>query len=630
MSSSTQRLPEFIASTLPLPQQWVGQSIWRPDLGYAQRSDGLQWSPLAGLTAAQAVAVGRMSKTGYRTVLVGDSMTDNYETVASGVSAAYDAATGILTVTVATTHQQAVGWYLTIWNRAFTASNKLFRVPVLTTPSTAIFTVSIGAGLAISASDANWRYRPENWRASQHFMPWLQSACGHLFNVVYNGGASGDRADEVLARLDVDCLDYAPDVVICQMPGINDLSAAYPTRSFEQIVADRHAIVDRITAAGIKLIVLTTTGVSTGHAQATVNSGGKVIEMNRRLVTYCRDKANVILFDAWRTMADPLSTTGNAAAVNTRTSDLIHYSMVGGRAVGEALWAHISKAFPPVVSALPCSVLDAFVASALTLSSVTVTGGVCSATASASGLRVGERFKISGGTPAFNEYVTLATVVGTAITFTTSHAAGTVTGTVRLGNNVQLIDTPLLTTATGGTVAGGVTGVAASGVKVTITGGTPTVAASVVARADGLGNNQVAVITSAGSTSEVVIEADFNWAVNGGSVNWPAQILAGRTYVFEGLLTLTGVAGSNVDEIRPNIVCDVAGVAYLVYSQQGYTSGSGLNSDLVDYHFRTAPMKLPAGGGTTYFKWGVSLGFSAAGTALTVSLGRIRLYELES
>lgn len=50
------RLPEFIASTLPPPQQWRGRSIWRSDLGYAQSSDGLQWLPVGALSAAQVAA----------------------------------------------------------------------------------------------------------------------------------------------------------------------------------------------------------------------------------------------------------------------------------------------------------------------------------------------------------------------------------------------------------------------------------------------------------------------------------------------------------------------------------------------------------------------------------------------
>lgn len=567
-------------------------------------------------------------KTGYRTVLFGDSMVDTYETVVSGLTCTYDNVTGILTV-ASTAHQQAVGWYVTIWNRNFTDSNALFKVPVLTTPTANSFTVNIGAGLTITASDANWRYRPESWRSAQHFIQWMQGACGHRFDIVYNGGASGDRADEALARIQVDCLDYAPDVVICQMPGINDLSAAYTTRDVESVVADRHAIVDQITAAGIRLILLTTTGVVTGHAQATVNSGGKVQQMNKRLVEYCRGKPNVVIFDAWKATNDPTSTTGNALAAYHRTTDLIHYSMRGGRLIGEALWAQIAPLFPSNHSTLPASVIDSFTASALTLSTISITSGVCTATASATGLRVGERRKVTWSTAAFSEYVTILSVVGSVITFATTNV-GSTAGTVRIGGITNMIDTPLWTTATGGTLAGGVTGVAASGIKAIINAGSPTVVASVVARSDGLGNDQQLVITAAAASNSVDLEADYNWASSGGSVNWPGQIKAGRQYVFEGELTLSGVSGSNLSEIRPCIVAVVDGTTYTMYALNGYADGATLNSDLTAYHFKTAPMVLPAGTSITNFRWILLFSFSAAGTALTAKMGRCRLDEFEA
>lgn len=580
------------------------------------------------ISQEELTAIRRMAKTGYRTVLFGDSMVDTYETVVSGVTCTYDNATGVLTVNSAA-HQQAVGWYITIWNRGIAAANKLFKVAVSSVPSSGVFTVNIGAGLAITASDANWRYRPESWRSAQHFLQWMQGACGHRFDVVYNGGASGDRADEALARIQVDCLDYAPDVVICQMPGINDLSAAYTTRDVESIVADRHAIVDRITAAGIRLIVLTTTGVVTGHAQANINSGSKAREMNKRLVEYCRGKPNVVIFDAWKATNDPTSATGNALAAYHRTTDLIHYSMRGGRLIGEALWAQIAQFFPSNHSTLPASVIDSFTASALTLSGISITAGICSATASATGLRVGERRKVTWGTAAFSEYVTILSAAGTAITFVTTNA-GSTAGTVRIGGATNMIDTPLWTTATGGTLAGGVTGVAASGIKAIINAGAPTVVASVVARGDGLGNDQQLVITPAAAANSVDLEADFNWAASGGSVNWPGQIKAGRRYVFEGELTLTGVSGSNLSEIRPCITAVIDGTTYTMYALNGYADGATLNSDLTAYHFKTAPMLLPAGAATTNFKWMVLLLFSAAGSALTVKLGRCRLDEFEA
>ena len=179
------------------------------------------------LSAAQsaAVAAGGVAS-GYRTVLFGDSMVDTYETLVVGVSCAYNAASGDLVVTSAG-HQQAVGWLLTIWNRnyGYPSPNGLFRVSVTSVQDANTFTVNIGRSRSLlPVSDANWRYRPESWRSAQAFVPWLQSASNQRFNVIYNGGAAGDRADEALSRVQADCLAYLPQVVICQMPGVNDVS----------------------------------------------------------------------------------------------------------------------------------------------------------------------------------------------------------------------------------------------------------------------------------------------------------------------------------------------------------------------------------------------------------------------
>lgn len=70
---------DFIAATLPPPQQWKGQMIWRPDLGVHQVSDGLAWwvvgaAPGSGVAAATVIATGRRSSNGpYRLATYGHS-----------------------------------------------------------------------------------------------------------------------------------------------------------------------------------------------------------------------------------------------------------------------------------------------------------------------------------------------------------------------------------------------------------------------------------------------------------------------------------------------------------------------------------------------------------------------------
>lgn len=52
-----QKLPEFIASTLPPPQQWRGRMVWRPDLGVHQWSDGAAWNSVASVSGYGIVSL---------------------------------------------------------------------------------------------------------------------------------------------------------------------------------------------------------------------------------------------------------------------------------------------------------------------------------------------------------------------------------------------------------------------------------------------------------------------------------------------------------------------------------------------------------------------------------------------
>lgn len=588
---------------------------------------------VAGSAAVQAVVSG--GGNGYRIVLFGDSMVDTYESVVAPVTGAYNAATGNLTITY-TGHQQAVGWYVTPWLRGSTypEPNGLLRAPITSVIDANNFVLNVGFGRNLPASDANWRYRPESWRSAQAFAQWLQGVSNHRFNIIHNGGGSGDTAAEALARIKVNCLDFAPDLVICQMPGVNDTSGSFTTRSLDAIVADRHAIIDRIVGSGARLVLMTTTPVQTGEAgRANLLAMSRVAEMNRRMIEYCRGKGGVRVFDAYGLIVDPADTTGLAKSSlgYIRTSDNIHYSMRGGRAIGEALWNAIKGDFPAAIDPLPKTVLDSMVASSLTLSAVTVAGGVCSATASAANVRVGDRFKVWGGSaPAFNEFVTIDSAVGTAITFKCTRTAGSVTGTIRISAAANMIDNPLSTTATGGTVVAPGTGALPSGVKVFQATGSPAFVCSVPSRSDGIGNDVQAVITPAAAGNQIAIVSDYHWSNLAGTVAWPLQIAAGRRYVFEGELSLSGVSGSNLTELRPVVEITLDGTAQRVYGLHGYNDGPCLNTDLTAHHFRTAPFVVPPFTTCTSMGWGFYTTFSAAGTALTVKLGRLRLVEYES
>lgn len=562
--------------------------------------------------------------TGYATVLFGDSMTDTYETVVSGTTGTYAATTGLLTLAM-TGHQQAVGWYAAVWNRATTGALAHRRVPVVSVTDANTLVVQMPKNLAgVPASSATWFFRPESWRSAQGFVPWLQAVSGQRFNVIYNGAQSGDTTANALERLGRDCLAYNPEVVIMQALGINDTSAGNGNVAEDTIAANQRALVDRITAAGALLILLNVTPVASGESRGTKTNMSRVLRLNARLREYASRNPRVIYFDAHRLVVDPTNATGLAAANILRTADNIHYSMRGSRMIADALWTQISARFPSLASSLPTSALENYSAAATSLTSPVRTSNVVQATATSHGYQTGELVKVFGGTnEVFNEYAVVTAVDANTISFPSIGTDRSVTGTVQITRERNLLTNHLLQTATGGTLASGPTGTAADQMRVAISAGSPTVVASVVARSDGYGNDQRAVITPAAASNTVSLSNDFTSY----TTTLPALMKAGRRYYAELSLSLTGVSGSNLSEILFNVQCTVDGTVYQSYAFNGYADGATLNSDLANYHLRTAPLLLPAGS-LTVAKWFLQLRFSAAGTALTVDAGRVRLVEM--
>lgn len=564
-------------------------------------------------------------KASLRTVLFGDSMTDTYETIAVPTALSYDAATGVLTVTYAG-HQQATGWYLSFFHRGYASLLQHQRLAV-TVVDANTFTINVGANLAgvpngaLATSGA--MYRPENWRSGQGFVPWLNAMAGQRFNIVYNGAQSGDTVAQALARIQQHCLAYSPDVVICQMPGINDMSTGNGPIDEETIHSGRCSIVAKLANVASLVIILSTTPVHSGEARGTLQNMSRLVRINRRLREFCQNVPGVVFVDAWESIVNPTDATGLAADNYLRTTDNIHYSMRGANRIASKVWTAVQNLLPSQVAALPATVMDAYDATKLTLTSVSRTSGVITATSNAHGLLVGELVKVTGGTSeVLNAWSTISAVTTNTVSFASSGADGAITGTIYLGRGTNLFDNPILSTATGGTVVAPCTGTAANHVKVQNSNGAPTVVASVVARADGFGNDQQIVITSAAASDQVSIEADFALA----STLWPTTVKAGRSYYLEFELSLSDVNGSNLTEIRPIISAAVGGTTYQVFALHGYADGACLNTDQTALHVRTAPMVLPAGS-VTNFKWQMVLRFSAAGTALTVKVGRIALRE---
>lgn len=570
------------------------------------------------------------SSGGYRTVLFGDSMTDTYEQIQAPLTTpySYERATGLLTVTFSSGHQQAKGWWTYYWDRNFPALSRvrLYRIAERVDAST--LKLDVGANLpGVPDGDltpGNNSMRPRNLRNAEAFVPWLNAISGNRFNVVWNGAQSGDKVSQCIDRLYEACLRHEPDVVIMQMPGVNDSGVV----NEETIHANRVALIDAIVQRVPRLILLNTTPVAAGEVRATKPIMQRIVRMNRRLRTHVAGRPNVLLFDAYRRIVNPTDTTGLAQSNVLRTSDNIHYCMRGGKLIADQLWTQIGGIFPTDNSTLPCSVQDCFAAAAVSLTSVTRTSNdVITATATGHGLITGERAKVfaaAGASEALNEWVTVTVVDSNTVKFASAGADGSITGTISLSTNNNLMPNPLLT-GTGAAVGGGITGNFASSTNAFLTevGGTAmTVSTSLVSRSDGYGQDQVTQVTFG--------DANDRFAMVTNITDLARHIKAGRTYEVEAEVSITGVSGSNLSELRFNLAAVMDGVTYQTYALAGYTNGATLNSDTGVLHLKTPPLTIPAFTSMTQApRMDLTLRGSAAGTALTVKVGRIALREYE-
>lgn len=585
----------------------------------------------------RAVVHGRQAPTserfetvsGYRTVLYGDSMTSQFY-VDNTPSASYDPITGVLTLT-SLSNPVATGWAGIVFNRSYAALKAHVPVTFEFVSSTSV-TCFIGknlAGMPTGALTGTTFLRIPTKTSSNSWFTWLQMALGWPFKVVYNGAQSGDTTADCLARLDVHCLNYAPEVVFMQMPGINDTSTSNGPIDEETIAANQRTLVDRILASGAFLVLLTTTPVESGESRGTLQNMARVAQLNRRLVWYLTGRAGVLCVDAFGEIANPTDTTGLALSNLLKTTDHIHYAIPGAVKVSDVLAAKIAPLFPTVADTRPRSTIDCYLNSAVTASGVTITSGVATFTSTAHGFLAGEKVRITGATPTgLNGWQTITSAVANSFTFDTT-ASGTVTGTVRAGRNRNLFNNPVLATSTGGTVSLGVTGTAAALLHAKNTSGSAgglTAVASVVAHSK-FGNKQRLVCSAATADDRPGFEVTPSSLFN-------ADLVAGREYSFECELSLASANWANtpISEIMVRFLANVDGTlfsSFALNTYDGIPAAGSLTADRT-IHVRTHPFLVPAGSITQGF---FQVYVRAAGTwssNLTIDMARVGVHDVTS
>lgn len=172
------------------------------------------------------------------------------------------------------------------------------------------------------------------------YFTWLNAFLGQSFTLIKNVGGSGQRSDQILARLN-DTIALSPDYIFV-MFGVNDFSQN-KTASF--VLNNMKEYIKRAQSAGIRVIASTATPTSKWTTQ---EQKTEYYRYNRALKEYARTQPGLILVD----MGSAYLTQDATAAALNHTVDETHPSALGAVKMAKIAAAEIKKHITLVPSTL--------------------------------------------------------------------------------------------------------------------------------------------------------------------------------------------------------------------------------------------------------------------------------------
>lgn len=223
-----------------------------------------------------------------------------------------------------------------------------------------------GSSTPIATSSAGFSVSPQERLTDKCIAAWANFSFtgGPRFVIDTIAGAGGQRSDQVLARLDRDCLSRDPDLVL-EYSGINDIIQGYTA---SQIYANRSAMWDRIIAAGRTPIVTTLAPLHYSYVSFTAERAAQIIALNTMIRDYAHRNKRALLLDVFKIVTDPTSNYTDIAAGTFTTSfawktgyttDFIHPTPEGYAQIGLGLRDLLSPILP-TMELLPSSVGDSY------------------------------------------------------------------------------------------------------------------------------------------------------------------------------------------------------------------------------------------------------------------------------
>lgn len=172
---------------------------------------------------------------------------------------------------------------------------------------------------------------------------WARDLTGQRFVIGPTFGVSGDRTDQMAARLPAAIATNAG--ILHLWGGVNDIAQNYPTASTSGATAAANiiAMAEAARAAGMKVIIEAEMGAST----LTAAQMQQVLELRQRLFDYAENTPNVYVSDAMAAVMSPAAGTTTVSFKTGYSLDGTHETSLG------AYWHAVSTLVPIFNTILP-------------------------------------------------------------------------------------------------------------------------------------------------------------------------------------------------------------------------------------------------------------------------------------
>jgi lysophospholipase L1-like esterase len=161
----------------------------------------------------------------------------------------------------------------------------------------------------------------------------LLGGVGNSISVIKNAGISGNRSDQMLARIETDVIPFKSDWVFFNC-GVNDFFGS--DRDLSSVQSDVTSILARLIEDGRKVLVFNCPPQVSTRTLFTPAKATKAAQYNSWLLSYAATVSGVVVVDIYSPFINWADTTNGGAVADFFANDGIHLSTLGEMVAAQA------------------------------------------------------------------------------------------------------------------------------------------------------------------------------------------------------------------------------------------------------------------------------------------------------